>query len=89
MTMTEYLLEIYLSRADAAWVERSVERTRLAAEELTREGTPVRHVLAVFIPQDETCLLLYQAASAEAVQEAARRAALRVDRIVEVCTGSA
>jgi Nickel responsive protein SCO4226-like len=38
----------------------------------------VRFVRSVFIPEDETCLCVYEAASAEDVREAARHAGLPV-----------
>jgi hypothetical protein len=78
--MAEFLVEVYVSRADPAAVERGAERARLAAEELTREGTPVRYLRSIFVPEDETCFFLYEAASVEDVEEAARRASLRFER---------
>jgi Protein of unknown function (DUF4242) len=80
----EYLIELYVSRTDAAGAERDAQRARLAAEQLTRAGTPVRYLRSMFLPLDETCLLLYEAASADAVRTAAQRAALPVDRVTEV-----
>ena len=74
--MTEYLLELYVARADAVAVERGAERVRRAAEEHTREGTPVRYLRSIFVPEDETCYLLFEAASVEAVREAAQLAGL-------------
>ena len=79
--MAEYLVELYLSRGEADAVERHAERTRLAARELTREGTPVRFLRSIFVPEDETCFVLLQADAAEAAGEAARRAGLRFERI--------
>ncbi len=78
--MPEFLVELYVSRSDGAAVERRARRARLAAEELTREGRPVRYVRSIFVPEDETCFLLYEAATAEDVEEAARRASLPFDR---------
>lgn len=77
--MAEFLVEVYLTgdnRFDA-----SAARARRAAEELTGEGTPVLYVSSIFVPEDETCFFLYQAASADAVHEAARRAALPFERV--------
>ena len=79
--MAEFVVECYVSRADAGAVERGAERARLAAEELTREGTPVRYLRSIFVPEDETCFFMCEAASADAVRETARRAALPFDRI--------
>jgi hypothetical protein len=44
---------------------------------------PVRYVRAIFVPEDETCFLLYETGSADAVREAARRAGLGRERITE------
>jgi hypothetical protein len=79
--MTEYLVEFYVSQSDSAAVARSAERTRRAVEELTREGTPVRYLRSIFVPEDETCFFLCEAGSAAAVSEAVRRAALPFGRI--------
>jgi hypothetical protein len=81
--VAEFLVELYISRTDAAAVERRATRARLAAEQLTREGTPVRYLRSIFVPEDETCFLLCEAASVETVRETARRAALRFERIGE------
>ena len=81
--MAQYLVELYVSREERAAVDLGVRRARVAAAELTREGTPVRHVRSIFVPEDETCFFLYEAESADAVREAARRAGLVFERIAE------
>jgi hypothetical protein len=82
--MTEFLVELYLSRTDAAALERSVRRARLGAEEQTRQGTPVRYLRSMYLPEDETCFLLYEAESAEAARRAAALADLAFERVSEV-----
>ena len=84
--MAEFLVELYVSRSDSAAVQAGAERARLAAEELTREGTPIRWLRSIFVPDDETCFFLYESGSAEAVREAARRAALPFERVAEAVT---
>ncbi len=86
--MAEFLVELYVSRADAVAVERDAARTRLAAEQLTQEGMPVRYLRSIFVPEDETCFFLCEAASVEAVRETARRAALSFERIAEAVAPS-
>ncbi len=81
-------MECYVSRADGAGIERGESRAHIAADELTREGTPVRLVRSILIPEDETCFYLYEAETAEAVREAARRAALPLERITEAISVS-
>lgn len=86
--MTEFLVELYVSRAGAGDLDRCAERIHLAATELSREGTPVRYLRRIFIPQDETCLLLYEADSPDVVREATRRADVPFERVVEALAGS-
>lgn len=83
--MAEFLVELYAARDDEAGVRRRIEQARLAAQEVTREGMPVSFVRSIFVPKDETCFFLYEAETAEAVGETARRAGLEFDRVVQTC----
>ena len=84
--MSSYLLEAY---TPASALLKDVEaRVRSAAAELSESGTPVRYVRSIFVPEDETCFYLYEAASAEDVAKAARRAALPFERVAEAVTRS-
>jgi hypothetical protein len=78
-----FLLELYVSREAEAAARRGAADARRAAEELTRAGTPVRFLRSIFVPADETWFLLFEADSAAAVREAARRAGLAVERVAE------
>jgi len=79
--MTEFLVEFYLSRTDAAALGCSVRRARLAAEEQTRQGMPVCYLRSMYLPDDEICFLLYEAESAEAPRRAAALAAIAFERV--------
>ena len=81
--MPEYLLELYVARADAPAVEQGAARVRRAAEEYSREGTPIRYLRSIFVPDDETCFHVIEAPSADLVRELARRAGIAPDRVVE------
>jgi len=81
--MTEFLVELYVSKTNCAAVAVEADRLRCAAAELTAEGSPVRLVQSIFVPEDETCFLLVEAATTESVRETARRASLRIERLVE------
>jgi hypothetical protein len=80
--MNEYLVELYVSKTCTSIAE-GWERLSRAAAELTAAGRPVRPVRSIFVPEDETCFLLVEAALAEHVREAAARAELVCDRVVE------
>jgi hypothetical protein len=84
--MREYAAEQYLSASDAAAAERSASVARRTAEQLTREGTPVEFVRAIFVPDDETCMHIYQADSIEAVREVGARGELCFQRVSEAVT---
>jgi len=81
--MPEFVAEQYFSRADGAGARRAGRAARDAAEQLTREGTEVELVRSIFVPQDETCIFIYEADSLNSVQLAAQRAALAFERIAE------
>jgi hypothetical protein len=79
--VTEYLLELYVARANAVAIDQDAQRVRLAAEEHTRQGTPVRYLRSIFVPEDETCFLIFEAASADAVKAVAERASLSFEHV--------
>ena len=81
--MREYLVELYVPRDARATVTNGVIRARDAAEQLTREGTPVRYLRSLFVPEDETCFHLYDADSADAVRDTLHRAQLDFEHVAE------
>ncbi len=86
--VAEFIVEAYVSRADAAAVERGTERAHLAADEVNRRGADIRLLRSIYLPGDETWLLLYEAASEAAVRDAVARAALSFERVVEAVLAS-
>jgi hypothetical protein len=76
---------VELPRPADGWgaVAQLSARAREVCDELSREGTTVRFVRSVFVPEDETCLYVYQAGSLEAVREAVRRAQRPEDRVMQ------
>jgi hypothetical protein len=81
--MAEFIVELYVSRSDPGAVSDAAKRARVAADELTQGGEPIRYVRAIFVPEDETCFFLYEAGSADVVRAAAARAGLRSGRVTE------
>lgn len=81
--MPNYLVEGYFPRSRATELTEFVTRLRRAAEELTAEGTAVRHLRSSFLPADELALHVLEAESAEAAGSASKRAGIASERIVE------
>lgn len=81
--MASYLVEVYLPRLRAAELADATARADVATAQLTREGTSIRHLRSIYVPEDETCFHFFEAADADVVREASRRAALRYARVVE------
>ena len=79
-----FLAETYLPATTSSdEMERSAFE---AAAALTAEGTPIRFIRSILVPEDETCFFVFEAASSIAVQEVARRAGCgeaRVSRAIE------
>ena len=85
--MPEFLVELYVPKGDGEAVAQSARLARLAARELTREGRSVHYMRSIFVPDDETCFLFYEATSADDVAEAVRRASLPFDRVALAVAG--
>ena len=80
--MPSYLVETYMPRSHAQEARAAGECARAAAEELSRENRDVRYVRTTFLPDDETCFHLFEAASHDVVEEVSRRARLGHARII-------
>jgi hypothetical protein len=83
--MASFLVEAFTpAQADLAEIE---QRAREAARQLSLAGTAVRHVRSIYVPEDEICFHLFDAASLEAVRQASSDARLDAQRIVEAVDG--
>ena len=81
--MPEFVAEQYFPRAGTASASQAGKAARRAAEQLARKGAQIELVRSIFIPDDETCLFIYEADSLETVRVAGERAALAFERIVQ------
>jgi hypothetical protein len=82
--MPHYLVESYAADSPGA-----VDEARERAGSVEDEQAGIRYVRTTFVPGDEMVLHLFEAPSAEALDEAGRAAALPCDRIVEAVEGPA
>jgi hypothetical protein len=78
-----FLVEMYVPRLRAGQVDEAAARAGAAAAAMRRTGSDVRHLRVIFVPGDETCFHIFEAASAEHVWEAGRHAGLAFDRVAE------
>lgn len=80
----KYALELYVAQAGTDGVPDAAKRASREADRLSLEGTVVRFIRSIFLPGDETCFLVLESASRAAIEETARRAEIRFERIVEI-----
>lgn len=81
-----FLVEVY-TPADSAIAEVE-ERARRAAAALSAADGRGRYLPPIFVPEDETCFYVLEAACREAVSEAMRRAGISPHRVTEVARES-
>lgn len=81
--MPSYLVETFLARGAAGERHARDVRAGLAAEVLTRQGTPVRFTGSIHVPEDEICFFTFEAQSRSDVALVAQRAGLDPLRVVE------
>ena len=86
--MAVFLVELYVAEADGSAVRRSVRGIVGAAEQARRDGTPVEYIRSIFIPEDETCFLMFEVAAIDTVRSVADRAAVQFERITEAVVES-
>jgi hypothetical protein len=77
----DYCFELYLAGGSQAALEEAAQRARAAAASFRAGGRSVRYFCSTYLPEDETCLHFFAAASAEDVAEAARQAGLTGERV--------
>ena len=73
---------VELRRPEDGWhdLESFAARARSAAEQVNSDGTPVRFLRSIFIPDAETCFHLFEG-TADAAREVAALAKLAVERL--------
>jgi hypothetical protein len=76
-----YLVERYLAAPDAADLTAAVTRLTRACHATAGSAAPVRYLHSTFVPADDTCFCLFQAASSEAVRAVNAAALFGFDRI--------
>lgn len=79
-----YLVEGYWPGLGELGGEEAADTARLAASRMREDDGELRYLGVLLIPGDEVAFCLFLARSEAAMEGAARRAGLPVDRVVEV-----
>ncbi len=78
-----FLIETYEPRAGKLEPSDLEGRARAAAERLALDGTNVRYVRSIYVPDDETHFHLVEADSADAVTTLAALVGIEPERVLE------
>jgi len=87
--MPQYLVERRLPGFTTEQLMGAAGAAKRTTAEMTSEGKPVRYLRSTFIPGEDKCFCLFEAANPEVVREANVRAGLPLERIVEAAHISA
>jgi hypothetical protein len=78
-----YLVETFLARTATGERTKRERRARSAAEKLARAGIRVCFERSIYVPEDEICFFVFDAASGREAALVAEQAALEPIRVVE------
>jgi hypothetical protein len=84
-----FLVEGYLAAGTAERLGEFRYAASRASRELARDGICVLYLSSVFLPADQTCLGLFQAADRHHVSDACHRAGIPCYRVTEAVLGPA
>ena len=79
---TTYLVEHYWPGITVDIFRSAAERVRATAEVMAQGGTPIRYRHSTLVPADEAVFCVFEAASAELIEQLYARAGVAFERIV-------
>jgi hypothetical protein len=77
-----YFVEAYVPNTRVQEARAAGQRASAAAGQLSQDDIAISYVRTTFLPDDETCFHVFEAASEEIVQEVCRRAGISTGRIL-------
>jgi hypothetical protein len=83
VTVRLFVAERYLPGITQEDLRTSVEALAAATKVLTAAGDEIRYLGSTFVPKEESCFCRFEAASAQIVERACRRADFPFARILE------
>ena len=81
--METYMVERSLQGIAMGDLAAAQKRAIETAARMSREGTPVRYVRSVFVPESGQCMCLFQGSSAGDVERLNREAGIPFTRVVQ------
>jgi hypothetical protein len=84
----QFLVEVFVPRSRASELADAKKRVRAAVRRVSRNDRDIRYVRAIYVPEDETCFYVFDASSAQLVEEVSSLAGLRNGRVVQTLEDS-
>ena len=81
--MPKYMVERHLPGITSDQLSAAAARAKAATAQMSEEGTPIRYLRSTFVPSEEKCYCLFDGPSADAVEQANKRANIPYERVVE------
>ncbi len=79
--MITYVVERQLPGVAAGDLTAAATRVRDAADQLSREGMPIRYIGSTYVPADGSCQCVFEAWSETVVRQANEMAAIPYQRV--------
>jgi len=79
--MEEFAIELFVPRREGDTVAAQADRLAALAANLREEGTKVRYLRTLHLPQDETCFFVFEADSLTSMRRLKARARLAHARL--------
>ncbi len=81
--MTVYMVKRKLPGVTIDVLAAAQRRAIDTAADMSQQGTPVRYLRSTFVPEESSCMCLFDAGSADVVEQLNRKAEIPFDRVVE------
>lgn len=81
--MPKYMVERHLPGITSDQLSAAAARAKVTTAQMSEEGTPIRYLRSTFVPSEEKCYCLFDGPSADAVEQANKRADIPYERVVE------
>ncbi len=81
--MPKYMVERHLPGITSDQLSAAAARAKSTTAQMSEEGTPIRYLRSTFVPSEEKCYCLFDGPSADAVEQANKRADIPYERVVE------